>query len=259
MECSFFCLTKVRLPGPSTLEPLWAIKQSMRLTWYKTCYLCWPFGSFLFATFVSPLILPPLVVFPKDSKAEYPDILTFFPLQYSACLQFLESLMHLHYGPPIASVVPISRKGFGAEMAWSEVTLRTGNNHLILQQVDLVLNKQPNYRSSINLWWTSYQTALLVLALNILLPLVYRNANSVSHPGTSRSVCLLLHLLCQDEKRGRKPLPVRLSENPLLPLLLVWIIFEGGIQKGFRWNEVSPRKSTSNSSCFCPFVSSDSN
>lgn len=152
------------------------------------------------------------MVFPKDSKAEYPDILTFFnnpkpcfPLQYSACLHFLESLIHLHYGPPIPSVVPISRKGFGAEMVWSEVTMKAGNNHLILQQVDVVLNKQPNYSISINLWWTSYQTALLVLALNVLLPLVYHNTNCLPSRHKLQSLLPSAPTLPRREERQKAP------------------------------------------------------
>lgn len=235
----------------------------MRLTLYKTCYFCWPFGKLLVCNFC-------LYATHFAASGGFPQRILKLNTQTSWHF-FLCNILHAcnfrksytsSLWPSIPSVVPISRKGFGAEMAWSEVTLRTGNNHLILQQVDLVLNKQPNYgnfyQSLMNIIPDS---SLSPIALNILLPLVYRNANSVSHPGTSRSVCYLLHLLCQDEKRGRKPLPVwtfRKHTVATINTVNKNNNFEGGMKDSDEV-EVSPRKSTSNSSCFCPFVSSDSN
>lgn len=104
-------------------------------TEYRTCNLMLIFWEasclLLLVVVVFPLTLLPLVAFPKDSKAEFPDtFMSFnylescFPLLYSVCLEFLEHLLHHHYGPQMPSGIPISRGRFRAEIVWSEVTLR---------------------------------------------------------------------------------------------------------------------------------------
>lgn len=56
---------------------------------------------------------------------------SYFLLPYSVYLDFLEHLLCHHYGPQMSSGVPISTGGFGTEIVWSGVTLRTGNIHLM--------------------------------------------------------------------------------------------------------------------------------